>query len=353
MKLLITGIAGFVGSRLARFLRAARSDLEVWGIDNLSRRGSESNLADLAQLGCRVVHGDIRLPSDLEPLPRMDWVIDCAANPSVLAGLDGTAGSLVGHNLIGALNLLEKCRRDAGGFILISSSRVYSLDALNRLPLVPAGTRFELQNAGPLPDGAGAQGVREDFSTAAPVSLYGATKIAAEVMALEYGHAFDFPVRVNRCGVISGAGQFGKADQGIFSYWIHSYRERAPLKFIGYGGTGLQVRDCLHPDDLAQMILMQIAAGNERARPSICNVSGGLGNSMSLYELDAWCRDRFGKHVVASRPENRPLDVPWLVLDSTRARDQWGWKPTISLRQILPEIAEHATAHPNWLKHYS
>lgn len=338
---------------MACFLRAARSDLQVWGIDNLSRRGSESNLAELEQVGCRVVHGDIRCTSDLEPLPRMDWVIDCAANPSVLAGLDGTAGSLVGHNLIGALNLLEKCRRDSSGFILISSSRVYSLDALNRLPLVPAGTRLELQNAGPLPEGAGAQGVREEFSTAAPVSLYGATKIAAEVMALEYGHAFRLPVRINRCGVIAGAGQFGKADQGIFSYWIHSYRERAPLKFIGYGGTGLQVRDCLHPDDLAQIVLMQIAAGDDRARPNICNVSGGLGNSMSLHELDAWCRDRFGKHAVASELENRPMDVPWLVLDSGLARDQWAWKPTISLREILPEIAEHAAAHPNWLKHYS
>jgi CDP-paratose 2-epimerase len=172
-------------------------------------------------------------------------------------------------------------------------------------------------------------------------------------MALEYGHAFGLPVRVNRCGVIAGAGQFGKADQGIFSYWIHSYRERAPLKFIGYGGTGLQVRDCLHPDDLAQMVLMQIAAGDDRARPPICNVSGGLGNTMSLHELDAWCRDRFGKHAVASQPENRPFDVPWLVLDSGVARDQWGWKPSISLREILPEIADHATAHPNWLKHYS
>src|SRR5262249_8331180 len=194
----------------------------------------------------------------------------------------------VGHNLIGALNLLEKCRRDSSAFILISTSRVYSLAALNRLPLAPAATRFELLNGPTAPDGSGREGVREDFSTAAPVSLYGATKIAAEVMALEYGHAFGLPVRINRCGVIAGAGQFGKADQGIFSYWIHSYRERAPLKFIGYGGTGLQVRDCLHPDDLTRLVLMQIAAGGDGSRPNIFNVLGGVGHSMSLCALNWW-----------------------------------------------------------------
>ena len=92
---LITGIAGFVGSRMARYLQTAESGFEIWGIDNLSRRGSENNLASLEQAGCHVIHGDIRCGSDLEPLPAMDWVIDCAANPSVLAGLDGGTGSLV------------------------------------------------------------------------------------------------------------------------------------------------------------------------------------------------------------------------------------------------------------------
>jgi CDP-paratose 2-epimerase len=63
--------------------------------------------------------------------------------------------------------------------------------------------------------------------------------------------AFDFPVHVNRCGVLAGAGQFGKADQGIFAFWVHSYRNKRPLKFIGFDGAGHQVRDCLHPSDLA------------------------------------------------------------------------------------------------------
>jgi len=353
VNILIAGIAGFVGSRLARYLLGARSDLRIWGIDNLSRRGSEQNLALLREIGCEFVHGDIRCPSDLETLPAMHWVIDGAANPSVLAGLSGNAGSLLGHNLIGSLNLLEKCRRDSSGFILISSSRVYSIDALNSLSLSKASTRFELRDGTCSVPGAGSQGVREGFSTAAPVSLYGATKLASEIMALEYGSSFSLPIWINRCGVIAGAGQFGKVDQGIFSYWIHSYRERSPLNFVGYGGTGLQVRDCLHPNDLAHLLSVQLDAGASTDRPRICNISGGLANSMSLQELNAWCAERFGPHAVSARPETRALDVPWLVLDSTLAKDKWGWQPQVPVHAILDEIAEHAAAHPDWLRRCS
>ena len=71
-----------------------------------------------------------------------------------------------------------------------------------------------------------ALGISEDFPTTAPLSLYGASKLASETLILEYGECFDFPVWINRCGVLAGAGQFGKADQGIFSFWIHSFREK-------------------------------------------------------------------------------------------------------------------------------
>src|SRR6185312_13208555 len=99
-------------------------------------------------------------------------------------------------------------------------------------------------------------GVAENFSTQAPVSLYGSAKLASELLSLEYGEAFGFPVFVNRCGVLAGAGQFGKADQGIFSFWIHSWKSKRPLKYIGFGGQGHQVRDCLHPRDLTTLLAL-------------------------------------------------------------------------------------------------
>src|SRR5258708_4562335 len=220
MRVLITGACGFVGSSLAQFLPERISGIEITGIDNLSRPGSELNRARLRSVGVNLIHGDLRMASDLESLPKADWVIDAAANPSVLAGVDDRSSSrqLVEHNLLGTVNLLEYSRRCGAGVILLSTSRVYSIPALASIPVLTRGDAFALDESQPLPPGAGAAGIAESFSTASPISLYGATKLASETMALKYGATFGFPVWVNRCGVLTGAGQFGTADQGSFSY---------------------------------------------------------------------------------------------------------------------------------------
>src|SRR5262249_2368717 len=131
-------------------------------------------------------------------------------------------------------------RRHRVVFVLLSTSRVYSIPPLAALPLQVREGAFEPDPARPLPAGLTAAGVREDFSTAPPVSLYGATKLASEQLALEYGETYDFPVWINRCGVLAGAGQFGRPDQGIFSYWINSWLRRRPLGYTSFGGQGYQ-----------------------------------------------------------------------------------------------------------------
>src|SRR5215831_10625855 len=135
MRILITGICGFVGSTLARAWVEAGVNHALYGIDNLSRPGSERNRLVLRRLGITVLHGDIRLASDFEPIPSVDWVIDTAANPSVLAGVNGqtNARQLVEHNLFGTVNLLEYCRVRRAGFILLSTSRVYSIMELAKI----------------------------------------------------------------------------------------------------------------------------------------------------------------------------------------------------------------------------
>jgi CDP-paratose 2-epimerase len=351
MKILITGICGFVGHALARRIKSAKPAADIFGVDNLMRSGSEANRR-LAQDGIRVLHGDIRCASDVDALGPADWVIDAAANPSVLSGFDGRSSTrqLVEHNLFGTVNLLEYCRRHRAGFILLSTSRVYAIRPLSGLPMAETGRRFTPRFPEINFTGFSKAGIAEDFSTDFPVSLYGATKLASETLAVEYGAACGFPVWINRCGVLAGAGQFGTGEQGIFSFWLHAWCAKRPLRYLGFGGQGLQVRDAFHPDDLAALVLKQLDyPGSDR--PPICNLAGGIANSMSLLQLSDWSANRFGPHeVISDGKEERPFDIPWVVLDSRRAAELWGWELTRPLASILTEIACHAEENPDWLE---
>lgn len=348
MKVLISGVCGFAGSHLVRYLMEAHEGIAIAGLDNLARSGSETNRLSLKRLGVQLFHGDIRMASDLESLPATDWVIDAAAQPSVLAGRDGKTSTrqLLEHNLLGTINLLEYCRAARAGFILLSTSRVYSIPALTELPLRAESSAYTLDAGRRWPQAVSCAGVAEGFSTEAPISLYGATKLASERLAQEYAAGFQVPVWINRCGVLAGAGQFGTAEQGIFSYWLHAHSNRRPLKYLGFGGHGFQVRDALHPHDLARLVDFQLHSG---APGQLLNVSGGHTNSMSLAQLTAWCDQRFGPHPPIPDGSARPYDVPWLILDSTKALKATAWKPRISLCQILEEVAAHASTHPDWL----
>jgi CDP-paratose 2-epimerase len=351
VKILISGICGFVGSTIAARLKESVPGLEVFGFDNFIRPGSEQNRPALKRLGIRVQHADVRNAADMSSLPPADWMIDAAANPSVLAGVDGQTSSrqLVEHNLFGTINLLEYCKAHRAGFVLLSTSRVYAIKPLAELKVKAVGAAFRPDTKSKLPAGVSAKGVSEEFSTGAPVSLYGSTKLASESMALEYGATFGFPVWINRCGVMAGAGQFGRPDQGIFSFWINSWLRRRPLKYIGFGGGGFQVRDCLHPRDVVPLILKQTGAAATPERPRIINLSGGVESAMSLAQLSEWCGERFGPHEVSVDGTPRPFDIPWMVLDSTLARRTWNWKPETSREEVLDEIARHAGEHPDWL----
>jgi CDP-paratose 2-epimerase len=355
MRILIAGVCGFVGSTLANGLLdspPAGERVEIVGIDSFVRRGSEINRQKLIDRGVRVIHADVRNAGDFDLLPAVDWVIDCAANPAVLAGVDGTTSSrsVFDHNLLSTINLLEYCKRHKSGFMLMSTSRVYSIPTLAGLPLKDDGVAFQL-DAGAASGirGLDVSGITEDFSTAAPISLYGASKLASEAVALEYGETFGLPIWINRCGVLAGAGQFGRADQGIFSFWINAYLRRRPLKYIGFGGKGLQVRDFLHPLDLLPVMQKQFAAG---ARPGrrVYNIGGGAQRAMSLRQLSDWCRGRFGDHPVTADTTPRQFDIPWVIMNSSCAIADFCFAPEQSAQMILEEIARHAEANPSWLE---
>ena len=351
MRILITGVCGFAGSAIARSLLERREGLTISGIDNLHRPGSETNRVRLRQLGVKFIQGDIRAASDVEALPAADWVIDAAANPSVLAGLQSGFSSrqLFEHNLGSLVNVLEYCKTHKAGLLLLSSSRVYSIAALVGLPLKAAKDAFQLNTEADLPVGVSARGIGVDFSTRAPVSLYGSTKLASEAVALEYGEAFGFPVWINRCGVLAGPGQFGTPEQGIIAYWINAHLHRRPMRYLGFDGTGKQVRDALHPRDLAALLdvqMRQARTGGQR----IYTAGGGPQNSMSLTQLTAWCDARFGAHPVEADAHERAYDIPWVVMDNTPLERHFGWQPDTPVSTVLDEIAAHAESNPDWLE---
>ncbi|MFL6590343.1 MAG: NAD-dependent epimerase/dehydratase family protein [Chthoniobacterales bacterium] len=351
MKVLISGVCGFVGSTLAEALLDNDSGCDITGFDNFSRPGSSLNVERLRKRGIKVRHADVRCVSDVDAFSSVHWIIDAAANPSVLAGMDGTTSSrqLIEHNLYGTVNLLEYAKRHGAGFVLLSTSRVYSVKALAQIPVTAVGDTFALDDEATLPQGTTRDGITEEFSTTPPLSLYGSSKLASECIALEYGDAFDFPVWINRCGVLAGGGQFGHAEQGIFSYWINAWLRRRPLRYLGFDGRGRQCRDCFHPRDLVPLLEKQFAAGVS-AKPRVVNLGGGRANAISLAQLSDWCSNRFGAHDVVSDPTPRQFDVPWLVMDSKLAQQLWDWRPTRSLEQIFDEIAAHAESHPDWLE---
>lgn len=196
MKLLITGICGFVGSTLARALLESVENLQVTGVDNFIRPGSELNRRELARLGVKLFHGDLRCQSDVEVLPAADWVIDCAANAIVLAGAAGHTSSrqLMEHNVLGTIQVLEWCKAVKAGFIMLSTSRVYAIEPLAKLAVEVADRAFRLAAGADLPAGVSSEGISETFSMQPPLSLYGASKLASEILALEYGASAGFPV---------------------------------------------------------------------------------------------------------------------------------------------------------------
>lgn len=349
MKILITGICGFVGSTLARGLHEAGH--EVTGFDNFIRPGSETNRAPLEKLGVKVIEADLRDTRAMDALPAADFVLDAAANPSVLAGVDGktTSRELVDHNLTGTISILEYCKAHKAGFILLSTSRVYSIAPLANLPTIVRDDALTPNTSKQLPPGLTSAGLSESFATTAPISLYGATKLASEAMALEYGETFGFPVFVNRCGVLAGAGQFGRADQGIFAFWLNAWLRKRPLKYLGFGGHGYQVRDCLHPRDLLPVLEKQFRAPKLSVEDRLANFAGGAASAMSLKQLSNWCENRFGPHSVVQDGTPRPFDIGWMVLDHAKATRVWDWKPITSTTAILEEIARHAEQHPDWL----
>lgn len=348
-RLLITGGAGFVGANLCVALAARHPDCEVIALDNLHRRGSELNLPRLDEAGVTFLRADVRDAAALSELGRVDALVECSAEPSALMEPDAETSYPVHTNLLGAYNCLELARRDGAQFVFLSTSRVYPFEALGRVGLREGPTRFELDEEQDRP-GVTPAGISEDFPLEGPRTLYGATKLAAELLITEYAARFGLRAVIDRCGVIAGPWQMGRVDQGVFAFWVLHHHFGIPLRYIGFGGGGKQVRDLLHVDDLVDLVDVQLRDPDHWAGV-VANVGGGPARSLSLLEATRICRELTGNDVpIEPVPETRYGDVPVYVSDCARLHSLSDWRPSRSAEQALADLHEWARAHEDRLE---
>ena len=348
--ILITGGAGFVGSNLAILFKEKYPGYNVLCMDNLKRRGSELNVTRLRDSGVTFIHGDIREKNDfLQINEAISCVIDAAAEPSVLAGLDGNTDYLIETNLNGTIHALNFALRHKANFIFLSTSRVYPIKTIERIKVTEQKTRFEIDALQEIP-GVSQKGISENFPLNGSRSLYGATKLASELMVEEYNEMFGLNTVINRCGVITGPYQMGKIDQGVVVLWMAKHFWKNKLSYVGYGGTGKQVRDMIHVEDLFSLIDLQLHQP-EKFSGNTFNVGGSENVSASLLELTGYCQEITGNHIpIDAIVQTRAADIKIYLSDCSKINQLTQWKPTRSMRDILTDIFDWIKENEKQLK---
>jgi len=346
--ILITGGAGFVGSNLAIKIKKDFPASHVIVLDNLKRRGSELSLKRLKNSDIEFFHGDIRNREDLV-FDKIDLLIECSAEPSVMAGIGSSPDYLMNTNLVGTLNCLELARLHNAASIFLSTSRVYPISYINGLAYEENKDRFDILDNQKI-KGASSKGISEGFPLDKARSLYGTTKLASELVVAEYVDTYGMKAIVNRCGVITGPWQMGKIDQGVFVLWVAKHYFKQSLSYIGYGGEGKQVRDFIHIDDLYQSIKLQLENFNDYSGDTY-NIGGGLENSVSLQELTALCEKVTGNKIdIASIKEDRPADLRFFITDSTKFLEKSGLSWKKNAEQTIQDIYDWIKTNEEDLK---
>lgn len=341
LKIIIAGGAGFVGSSLAIYLKKRINNIEIFAVDNLIRKGSSLNIIRLEKNDINFINGDLSNYSSFKNLPNADFFIDAAADPSTLAGINTSTIELVNNNFITTINSAEWCLMHECKMIFLSTSRIYPFDKLNDINLKENETRFNWDFKTDI-KGISKEGINEEFSTYGLRSFYGTSKFTSEVFIKEYGFFKNFDYVINRFSVIGGPWQMGKLDQGILAFWVAGHIYDIPLKYVGYKGSGKQVRDIIHIKDVCKLILLQIKNW-EKISLNTYNIGGGVNNSVSLFELTNFIQDETGIKInIGKDLEIRPADIPIYYTNNSKIKKDLDWRPTTSINEMIKDTA-------NWI----
>lgn len=340
----ITGSAGLIGSEASRYF--ADKGLQVVGIDNNMRKeffgenaSTEWNRLRLEkQLGEKYAHQaiDIRDEAAIDKLfdhygKDISLVLHTAAQPSHdWAARDPKKDFSV--NAVGTLNLLEAVRHKApkAVFMFTSTNKVYG-DRPNTLPLEEKETRWEID-----PTHTYAGGIREDMSIdQSKHSLFGASKVAADMLVQEYGRYFDMHTACFRGGCLTGPGHSGTQLHGFLSYLMKC--TVTGDKYTVFGYKGKQVRDNIHSNDLVRAFDAFFEAPRQAA---VYNIGGGRHSNCSMREAIGMCESISGKKLNHEYAEdNRSGDHIWWVSDNGRFQaDYPNWSLQHDVKEILTQI---------------
>ncbi|MBE9203877.1 NAD-dependent epimerase/dehydratase family protein [Synechocystis salina LEGE 06099] len=348
-QILITGSAGLIGSEAVRYF--TQLGWQVTGIDNNMRAdffgpdGDTSWNLQRLQTDCPDYQHyslDIRdRPSILKLLAeqKFDLIIHAAAQPSHDLAASRPFDDF-DVNAVGTLNLLEATRQycPEAVFCFLSTNKVYG-DAPNKLPLVELETRWDYGN----PEDYG--GIAETFSIdQSKHSLFGASKVAADVMVQEYGRYFGMKTACFRGGCLTGSAHSAAELHGFLAYVMRACAEGREYKIYGYKGK--QVRDNIHAYDVCALLhqfYLHPRCGE------VYNLGGGRGNSISVMEALAKAEQLLGKTFHTTYvDQNRQGDHICYISDLTKIKSHFPhWQITRSLDSILEEMAVLHRARSN------
>lgn len=274
-------------------------------------------------------------------LSKFDIIIDCCAEPSVEASKNDL-DKVLNTNFIGTYSLLKKCIADKSSLIFLSTSRVYNIEKI-KSSFRTDNLRKKIQLK---------KEIGTNFSTEAPRSVYGFTKLASEELIKELSYIYNFKFIINRLGVIAGPGQMGREDQGFVSLWVWRHLNKLPLKYIGFGGYGNQMRDLLHVEDLNLLILEQIKKIKEINNITI-SAGGGKTNLISLRELTKICQNLTGNKIKFIKVKKTSLyDIPYFCTSNYLAKNIYNWKPKKKIIDIVRDAYDWQKKNYKILKNY-
>ena len=330
MKILITGGCGFVGANLAIYLK--KKKFKVYSLDNIVRLGSKYNLKLLKKNKIKNYKIDITNYHKLIKLPKFDLIIDCCAEAAVEVSKKNI-DDVINTNLIGTINVLKKCKKDRTAIIFISSSRVYPINEINKF-LKKNSLKKEIKIKKQFDENSKLNGAK---------TIYGLTKLSSEMFIEEFSYAFNIKYIINRCGVISGPLQFGKQDQGFVSLWIWKHLTKKKLSYIGYNGSGNQVRDVLHIDDFCILIESQIKNLN-KIYNKLFTVGGSNFSYISLKNLTRLCNKFTSNKLNITKIKKTSIyDIPYFKMNNSKVSNTYKWKPKKNINQIVNDTY-------NWMK---